>query len=225
MTNVQALSVLTSYIAISHFRGVFMSLYVRVCICVAPGADTRDKRLKHDIYLSQKIWNPISFQIDHVIQLDSSYTFHDREISYITPFKYQKKVYRLLQHCTTLSSKSDIYVCYVGGNYFQEPNVIACAHSHYTNGRLKGFILLTNRAASSMNMYTLAHEFGHILFTRWENGHLINTDPDSPNGSVHHPNAENLMHKIIPVPKRKLNHLLSSNQRLTAMNSPLFHKH
>lgn len=199
--------------------------YVKVCVCITPEAETRGNRIQRDFVLSKEIWRPISFQLNKVIQL-SAYTFRDREISYITPFREQPKVHSLLQKCASLSPESEIYVCYVGGDYFQEPHVIGCAYSQRCKDTWKGFILLTNSAASRPNMYTLAHELGHILLTRRKDGLLTNADPDSPHGSVHHPDPFNLMHAVVPTPKhiRQLDRLLSANQLETALQSPLLHK-
>jgi hypothetical protein len=200
--------------------------YVNICICIAPGAETSNNRIKRDLVLSKEIWRPISFQVDKVIRLSSSYTFYNREISYLTPFREQPKVQNLMQKCLSLSPESDIYVCYVAGDYFKEPHVIGCACSHKYGNTWKGFILLSNSAASHSNMYTLAHELGHILLTRREDGILTNADPDSPNGSVHHSDPLNLMYTAVPTPKRvhHLDHLLSTNQLETALQSPLLRK-
>lgn len=202
--------------------------YVNICVCIAPGAEVGNQRMKRDLLLSGEIWNPISFRINKVINLSTAYEFYDREISYLTPFKNQPKVHGLLKYCHSLSPESDIYICYVGGDYFQEPHVIGCAYSERSGPLWKGFILLTNSAALRSNMYTLAHEFGHILLTRWHEGSLTNADPDSPDHSEHHPNPTNLMHSIIPSPKQvrhlNLDQLLTTNQRETALQSPLLNK-
>lgn len=200
-----------------------MTLYVNVCICIAPGAEADYDRLRRDFLCAEDIWYPIRFSVTRIVRLSSSYIFADREISYLTPFTEQPKVNRLMNHSTALSPRADIYVCYVGGDYFREENVIACACSRVSNGILKGFIVITNGAASHSNLYTLAHELGHILLTRREQGVWTNSDPDCPDGGVHHPNSHNLMHPIIPSPKswRHPEDLITSNQRRTALRSPL----
>ncbi|MCP8970827.1 DUF955 domain-containing protein [Ectobacillus ponti] len=198
-------------------------MYVNVCVCIAPGAETGNGRIARDFAAARHIWHPISFQAAKMVKLGASYTFADQEISYRTPFHQQEKVHKLLMHCLSLAPDADIYVCYVGGYYFYETGVIACAHSRLIHGKLKGFILMANGAAHPANMYTLAHEIGHVLLTRSEQGRLTNADPDSPDGLVHHPNPRNLMHEVLPVPRRfrRAADLLTASQRRTAYDSPI----
>lgn len=179
-------------------------------------------RIAKDIVIAEYIWHPISFHIEDVIVLNETYRFYDGEISYISPIKTQPKVTSFFEECSSLSPNCDIYICYIGSHYFQEDNVIACAYSLAMNKKLTGYIILTNAAASKRNIYTLAHELGHILFTRREQGKLTQADPHCPNGLEHHPSVTNLMHHIIPSPdKSPIDSLLTVMQRNLALKSTL----
>ncbi|MFC5774181.1 DUF955 domain-containing protein [Ectobacillus antri] len=198
--------------------------YINISIFTTQHAHTRNNRLARDVMLTNSIWRPITFQLDEMKQLP--FIFYDREISYTLPFAQQPKVHTMLQSCLEVAPNSEIYVCYVGGNYFIEPHVIGCAYSQRYYDTWKGFIILTNAAASYANMYTFPHEIGHILLTRNENTRLTNADPDCPLGSPHHPDPFNLMHGIVPGPyhTRSKFPLLTSNQLQVALNSPLLRK-
>ena len=64
------------------------------------------------------------------------------------------------------------------------------------------------------NIYTLAHEIGHILFTRRIHGKLTHADPHSPTGSEHHPSPTNLMYPIVPRPENvHIHSLLTAEQK------------
>ncbi|WP_416827055.1 DUF955 domain-containing protein [Ectobacillus polymachus] len=199
--------------------------YLNVCISIAPGAQAGNDRIRQDILLSHDIWHPISFRIKSILTLDQSFAFHDREISYKIPFKQQKKVYRLLEYCKMSSPDANLYIIYVNGNYFTEQHVIGCAYTEITGSHWKGFILVTNTAASSSNLLTVPHEIGHILLTRRKNGELTNEDPHSYTGSPHHSNPRNLMYPVIPRLEhtKQLQHLITEKQRRIALQSPMLY--
>ncbi|MFD0770870.1 ImmA/IrrE family metallo-endopeptidase [Bacillus sp. CGMCC 1.60114] len=202
-----------------------MCPYVNICVYIAPGANIDEDRIARDIAISEYIWHPITFKIDDISILDEAYRFHNGEISYMSSLKSQPKVTSLFAECAERASQSDIYICYIGSDYFQEQSVIACAYSLSTNKQIKGYIVLTNAASTCKNMYTLAHELGHILFTRREQDKLTNADPECPNGSEHHPSPTNLMHYIIPPPhKSQIDCLLTNTQRELSLKSPLLRK-
>ncbi|MEI4803158.1 MULTISPECIES: ImmA/IrrE family metallo-endopeptidase [unclassified Bacillus (in: firmicutes)] len=202
-----------------------MRPYVNICICITPGSHIDKERIAKDIAIAEYIWHPIVFKIKDVNVLDEPYRFHDGEISYVSSLKSQPKLTSLFAECRELASQCDIYICYIGSNYFQEQSIIACAYSLAIHTQIKGYIVLTNAASASRNMYTLAHELGHILFTRRVQDKLTNADPECPNGSEHHPSPTNLMHYIVPPPhKSQIDSLLTNTQRELSLQSPLLRK-
>ncbi len=75
------------------------------------------------------------------------------------------------------------------------------------------------------NIYTLAHEIGHILFTRRVHGKLTHADPHSPTGSEHHPSPTNLMYPIVPRPENvHIQSLLTSEQKALSLQSSLLQR-
>ncbi|WP_242219192.1 ImmA/IrrE family metallo-endopeptidase [Bacillus cereus group sp. BfR-BA-01380] len=202
-----------------------MCPYVNICICITPGSHIDDERIAKDIAIAEYIWYPILFKIEDVNVLDEPYRFHDGEVSYGSSLKSQPKLTSLFAECREHAPQCDIYICYIGSNYFQEQTTIACAYSLAVHTQIKGYIVLTNAASASRNMYTLAHELGHILFTRRVQDKLTNTDPECSNGSEHHPSPTNLMHYIIPPPhKSQIDSLLTDTQRELSLQSPLLRK-
>ncbi|MEB8775425.1 DUF955 domain-containing protein, partial [Bacillus cereus] len=88
-----------------------------------------------------------------------------------------------------------------------------------------GYIVLTNSAAPTKNIYTLAHEIGHILFTRRIHGKLTHADPHSPTGSEHHPSPTNLMYPIVPRPENvHIHSLLTTEQKALSLQSSLLQR-
>ncbi|HEK9099389.1 DUF955 domain-containing protein [Bacillus pfraonensis] len=202
-----------------------MDPYVNICICIAPGSDITEDRIAKDLAVAESIWHPISFQMKDVIILNESFRFHDGEISYMDSVKNQPKVSSFFNTCSSEVPDCDIYICYIGSNYFKEQSVIACAYSFVINQILTGYIILTNAASPMKNIYTLAHEIGHILFTRRINGKLTHADPHSPTGSEHHPSSTNLMYPIVPRPDQvHIESLLTKEQRALSLQSSLLHR-
>ncbi|HDX9589151.1 TPA: DUF955 domain-containing protein [Bacillus pseudomycoides] len=199
--------------------------YINICICTTPGSHIDNDRIARDIAIAEYIWHPIIFKIKDVSVLDELYRFHDGEISYVSSLKSQPKLASLFAKCSEHASQCDIYICYIGSDYFQEQSVIACAYSISIRNQIKGYIVLTNAASTSKNMYTLAHEIGHILFTRRVQDKLTNADPECPNGTEHHPSPSNLMHYIVPTPYiSQIDSLLTNTQRELSLQSPLLRK-
>ncbi|MCZ2990727.1 hypothetical protein NYY86_21655, partial [Acinetobacter baumannii] len=168
---------------------------------ITPGADISDDRIAKDLAVAESIWHPITFQIQEVIVLNELFRFFDREISYKNSIQSQEKLASFFQTCVNEAPECDLYICYIGSDYFKETAVIACAYSLAKQQQLTGYIVLTNSAAPMKNIYTLAHEIGHILFTRRVHGKLTHADPHSPTGSEHHPSPTNLMYPIVPRPE------------------------
>ncbi|PEA52711.1 DUF955 domain-containing protein [Bacillus pseudomycoides] len=199
--------------------------YIKICIYITPGSHIDNHRIARDIAIAKYIWHPIVFKVEDFNALDESYRFHDGEISYVSSLKSQPKLTSLFAKCSEHASQCDIYICYIGSDYFQEQSVIACAYSISIRNQIKGYIVLTNAASASKNVYTLAHEIGHVLFTRRVQDKLTNADPECPNGSEHHPSPTNLMHYIIPTPyKSQIDSLLTNTQRELSLQSPLLRK-
>lgn len=101
-----------------------------------------------------------------------NFSVFDREISYKNSIQSQEKLASFFQTCVNEAPECDLYICYIGSDYFKETAVIACAYSLAKQQQLTGYIVLTNSAAPMKNIYTLAHEIGHILFTRRIHGKL-----------------------------------------------------
>ena len=74
------------------------------------------------------------------------------------------------------------------------------------------------------NIYTLAHEIGHILFTRRVQGKLTHADPHSPTGSEHHPSPANLMYPIVPRPENVHIQSLLTNEQKHSLYKALYCK-
>lgn len=51
------------------------------------------------------------------------------------------------QTCVNEAPECDLYICYIGSDYFKETAVIACAYSLAKQQQLTGYIVLTNSAA------------------------------------------------------------------------------
>ncbi|MDM5156218.1 DUF955 domain-containing protein [Bacillus sp. DX1.1] len=199
--------------------------YVNICICITPGSNIANDRIAKDLAIAESIWKPISFQIIDVIILDEAFRFHDSEISYLESIQKQPKVSSLFNTCLSETPDCDIYICYIGSNYFKEQSVIACAYSLAMQQNITGYIILTNAASPLKNIYTLAHELGHVLFTRRIQGKLTHADPHSLTGSEHHPSSTNLMHPIVPRPDIvNVDSLLTKEQRDLSLQSPLLRK-
>ncbi|KFN04112.1 DUF955 domain-containing protein [Bacillus clarus] len=202
-----------------------MDPYVNICICVTPGADISDDRIAKDLAVAESIWHPITFQIKDVITLNESFRFYDAEISYKSSIQTQPKLSSFFYTCASQVPDCDLYICYIGSDYFKEWAVIACAYSLAKQNQLTGYIVLTNSAAPMKNIYTLAHEIGHILFTRRIHGKLTHADPHSPTGSEHHPSPTNLMYPIVPRPDNvHIDSLLTSEQKNLSLQSPLLQR-
>lgn len=90
--------------------------------------------------------------------------------------------------------------------------------------QLTGYIVLTNSAAPMKNIYTLAHEIGHILFTRRVHGKLTHADPHSPTGSEHHPSPTNLMYPIVLRPENVPIQSLLTNEQKHSLYKALYCK-
>lgn len=199
-----------------------MHPYIHICICITPGSNIENDRIAKDLAVAERIWHPISFQIKDVLILDESFTFHNGEISYVDSIQEQPKVSSFFNTCSSQVPDCDIYICYIGSDYFKEHSVIACAYSFASKQNITGYIILTNAASPLKNIYTLAHEIGHILFTRRIQGKLTHADPHSPTGSGHHPSPTNLMYPIIPrLGRVDIKTLLTEEQRDLSLKSPL----
>ncbi len=142
-----------------------MDPYVNICICITPGADISDDRIAKDLAVAESIWHPITFQIQEVIVLNELFRFLTVKPVIKIPFKVKKSWHPFSKHVNE-APECDLYICYIGSDYFKETAVIACAYSLAKQQQLTGYIVLTNSAAPMKNIYTLAHEIGHILFTR-----------------------------------------------------------
>ncbi|PJZ19698.1 DUF955 domain-containing protein, partial [Bacillus cereus] len=106
-----------------------MDPYVNICICITPGADISDDRIAKDLAVAESIWHPITFQIQEVIILNELFRFSDREISYKNSIQSQDKLASFFQTCVNEAPACDLYICYIGSDYFKETAVIACAYS------------------------------------------------------------------------------------------------
>ncbi len=201
-----------------------MDPYVNICICITPGADISDDRIAKDLAVAESIWHPITFQIQEVIVLNELFRFFDREISYKNSIQSQEKLASFFQTCVNEAPECDLYICYIGSDYFKETAVIACAYSLAKQQQLTGYIVLTNSAAPMKNIYTLAHEIGHILFTRRVHGKLTHADPHSPTGSEHHPSPTNLMYPIVPRPENVPIQSLLTNEQKHSLYKALYCK-
>lgn len=130
-----------------------MDPYVNICICITPGADISDDRIAKDLAVAESIWHPITFQIQEVIVLNELFRFFDREISYKNSIQSQEKLASFFQTCVNEAPECDLYICYIGSDYFKETAVIACAYSLAKQQQLTGYIVLTNSAAPMKNIY------------------------------------------------------------------------
>ncbi|AIE80674.1 group-specific protein [Bacillus cereus] len=198
-----------------------MDPYVNICICITPGADISDDRIAKDLAVAESIWHPITFQIQEVIILNELFRFSDREISYKNSIQSQDKLASFFQTCVNEAPACDLYICYIGSDYFKETAVIACAYSLAKQQQLTGYIVLTNSAAP-MKIYIRSL---HILFTRRVHGKLTHADPHSPTGSEHHPSPTNLMYPIVPRPENvPIQSLLTNEQKALSLQSSLLQR-
>jgi hypothetical protein len=130
-------------------------------------------------------------------------------------------------------NKVGIYVLYLSGDYLAEgrgKKVIGVGGTelvHFkksTDYELFGHVLLTDKADGR---YTLAHEFGHVLFNRYDvtQHRFIHDDPSGPyfNSQIgktdfaHNNNRKNLMFPISP----SVNPMVTSQQCQLAKSSKI----
>lgn len=126
-----------------------MNSYVNICVCITPGADISDDRIAKDLAVAESIWHPITFKIKEVIVLNELFRFCNREISYKNSIQSQEKLSSFFQTCVNEAPECDLYICYIGSDYFKETAVIACAYSLAKQQQLTGYIVLTNSICSN----------------------------------------------------------------------------
>lgn len=141
-----------------------MDPYVNICICITPGADISDDRIAKDLAVAESIWHPITFQIQEVIVLNELFRFFDREISYKNSIQSQEKLASFFQTCVNEAPECDLYICYIGSDYFKETAVIACAYSLAKQQQLTGYIVLTNSAAPMKNIYARSRNRSYFIY-------------------------------------------------------------
>ena len=76
-----------------------------------------------------------------------NFSVFDREISYKNSIQSQEKLASFFQTCVNEAPECDLYICYIGSDYFKETAVIACAYSLAKQQQLTGYIVLTNSVA------------------------------------------------------------------------------
>jgi len=141
-----------------------MCPYVNICICITPGSHIDDERIAKDIAIAEYIWHPILFKIENVNVLDEPYRFYDGEISYVSSLKSQPKLTSLFAECRDHAPQCDIYICYIGSNYFQENSIIACAYSLAVHTQIKGYIVLFKcRISFAEHVHTCTRTWPHFI--------------------------------------------------------------
>lgn len=175
---------------------------VNLCIYFCPGANVDNGRVNNNVQRAQ-VWNKcgIQFLIKHQQNTsdDSHFQYVDREIEYGggDPINAPTKLRRMFSFRPKCDPE-DVAIYYVNGNTFQSG---ATGGSYFGEHpelvpRKQYSIILTNDA----DFNVLAHELGHLLFTRFEGGNVINDDPDpnqDPNDRGHNTNPCNLMFPAI----------------------------
>ncbi|MGG1677741.1 hypothetical protein ACIFOT_18555 [Neobacillus sp. NRS-1170] len=179
------------------------------------GADPKSNfsRVKQDIYKANHAWEGcIKFLLKGVYF--SKGIVNAGTIPADKVFK-NSSIHSLIQSARNANEhKIGIYVFYLKGDFLAEgrgKNVIGVSGTEIVNFKSStqyeffGQILLTDMAA---NRNTLAHEFGHILFKRFDKiqNRFINDDPSGPYiyhqmgriDPAHNNNRKNLMFPISP---------------------------
>ncbi|MES5949608.1 MULTISPECIES: hypothetical protein [Bacillus cereus group] len=169
---------------------------VNLCIYICPGANVANGRVDKDVQIAQ-VWNKcgIKFLIKHQERTSDDgyfqYTDHEIQFNGGDPTNAPEKMKKLFSYRPECDPE-DIAIYYVNGDTF---------HNGVTGGSYFGnnpiltptkqySIILTNNA----NHDVLAHEIGHLLFTRLEGSNYVNHDPNpDPNDLQHDNNLCNLM--------------------------------
>lgn len=172
-------------------------------------------RVKQDIRRANEAWRGcIKFVLKDIYLSKKNLIIHAHSISSKQVFKNTQIDSLIKSARKAADHKTGIYVFYVSGDYLAEgrgKRVVGVGGTELvyfkssTDYEMFGRILLTDGAAGR---YTLAHEFGHILFKRYDTAQstFIHDDPSGPyihshtrrRDAAHNSDRKNLMFPISP---------------------------
>ncbi|MCD7034260.1 hypothetical protein LRR81_08440 [Metabacillus sp. GX 13764] len=197
------------------------------------GADhgSNTLRVKQDIQKANEVWNDcVTFQLKGVTTSKRRVNAGSISSDYVL---IHPTIEALFQEAQTLEGhKTGIYVLYLSGEYLapgRGKKVVGVGGTELVSFQneddyeLTGRILLTEKAAGR---YTLAHELGHVLFTRYDakRAALIQDDPSGPyiypsgrQNPGHNNDKRNLMYPVSPSERPRI----TGRQCHTARNSKL----
>ncbi|MFC3882120.1 ImmA/IrrE family metallo-endopeptidase [Bacillus songklensis] len=181
------------------------------------GADSRTNidRVKQDISNANRAWKGcIKFVLKGIYFRKSKLIVNASSIPADKVFKNRQIDPLIKSARNATGNKIGIYVLYLSGDYLAEGRarkVIGVggtelvSFKNSTDYKLFGRVLLTDKAAGR---YTLAHEFGHVLFNHYNvmRKKFIHDDPSGPyiNSQIgrrdraHNNDRKNLMFPISP---------------------------
>ncbi|PHD46576.1 hypothetical protein COF67_22280 [Bacillus toyonensis] len=174
------------------------------------GADISRNRIEEDILTAERIWE---INIHHTITKIPNPVSGEINARYIS---CKKELSPQREDLIRQYSQSDIItVLYVPG---EDTDFGGCSSPRIndSDGKLKGSIFLSDKGMSHRDI--LAHEIGHTLFARIENGNVTSINPGSEHLSrpenAHSTHTDNLMHADGDGQK------LTTIQRQKALDSP-----
>jgi hypothetical protein len=190
-----------------------VDIYVFFVNDANPGANI--KRLKQDLFNANSAWKGcIQFTVKGIFFSKRKRIVNADSIPANNVFKNKQIDYLIRSARYSTSYKIGIYIFYLNGDYFAEgrgKNVVGVSGTEMVDFKSSkdyeffGRILLTDMAAGR---YTLAHELGHILFKRYDEGDntFIHSDPSGPYidsqtkriDPAHNNSRKNLMFPISP---------------------------
>lgn len=191
-------------------------------------------RVKQDISRANEAWRGcINFVLKDIYFSKTNLIVHAHSIPSKQVFKNEKIDALIKAARKAAGHKTAIYVLYISGDYLAEgkgKRVVGVGGTELvyfnsdTDYELYGRILLTDGAAGR---YTLAHEFGHILFKRYNavQNAFTHDDPSGPyihsptrkRDAAHNNDRNNLMFPISP----SVHPIITSRQCQTARNSKI----
>ncbi|HWO95998.1 MAG TPA: hypothetical protein VNM45_06645 [Bacillus sp. (in: firmicutes)] len=192
------------------------------------------RRVKQDISRANEAWRGcVKFTLQDIYFSKANLIINANSIPSEKVFKH-KQIDSLVKAARKAAGRrTGIYVFYVGGDYLAEgrgKRVVGVGGTELvsfkssTDYELFGRILLTDGAAGR---YTLAHEFGHILFKRYNTAQRTFThdDPSGPyvhaqtrrRDAAHNNDRKNLMFPISP----SINPIITPQQCQTARRSKI----
>ncbi|EMK2598534.1 hypothetical protein FC695_03505 [Bacillus cereus] len=179
----------------------------------APGAIVRNNRIEKDIKIAEKIWGiTLRYSVTEIPNPIIDFPYEGVNAQNIFKFGDLGPRGESLLNQYTRSGIITVFYIPLENEYL---GALADVTVNKLDGKLKGAIFLTDKASYSL---AFAHELGHALFARIENGVIRYTNPGSEHlpedARLHSDKKENLMNP------RATSETLDTAQRKKALSSP-----